>query len=142
MSLRCFIQEQAPVPGSAAAPVRYPACEWVTDRIGDDGEVDPQHPLNRCVCSWLTSDMNEVSRCDEVLQVMTQLENATRHEWFVDGDAFNVDLQIHGVQFNQSNVDSDDVAYWNQSEARFTLPEVKTLLRVWRDYLATTPARS
>ena len=133
MSLRCFMAEQAPVPGSGVALVRYPSCEWV-----DDGAVDPQHPLNRCVCSWLTSDMSEVSHCDEVLHVMAQLESATRYEWFVDGDAFNVDIQASGVQFNQSNVDSGDSAYWNRPEARFSLPEVKALLQLWRDYLATT----
>ena len=55
MPLRCFIQTQAPIPGTAAQPVRYPACEWV----GDAGEVDLQHPFNRFVCSWLTSDMAE-----------------------------------------------------------------------------------
>jgi hypothetical protein len=134
MSLRCFIHIQAPMPNSGAQPVHYPACEWV----GDDGTVDPQHPLNRWVCSWLTSDMAELQRCDEVLQVMVQIEEAVRTEWFADGDAFHVDLQTHGVQFNQSNVDSDDLAYWNRPEARFTLPEVKALLRGWRDYLATT----
>ena len=133
MSLRCFMAEQAPEPSSGATPVRYPVCEWV-----DDGAVDPQHPLNRCVCSWLTSDMSEVSHCDEVLHVMAQLESATRYEWFVDGDAFNVDIQASGVQFNQSNVDSGDSAYWNRPEARFSLPEVKALLQLWRDYLATT----
>jgi hypothetical protein len=135
MPLRCFIQTQAPIPGSGAQPVHYPACEWIDDR----GEVDQQHPLNRFVCSWLISDMSEVSRCDEVLHVMAQLENATRQEWFVDGDAFNVDMQASGVQFNPSNVDSGDSAYWNQPEARFTLREVEALLRVWRDYLETTP---
>ena len=132
MSLRCFIQTQAPVPGSAAQPVHYPACEWV----GDDGAVDHPHPLNRFVCSWLTSDMADVGHCDAVLHAMTQIEAGTRKEWFVDGDAFNVDMQANGVQFNQSNVDSDDVTYWNQTEGRFTWLEVKTLLRTWRDFLA------
>ena len=132
MSLRCFIQTQAPVPGSAAQPVHYPACEWV----GDDGAVDHPHPLNRFVCSWLTSDMADVAHCDAVLHAMTQIEAGTRKEWFVDGDAFNVDMAINGVQFNQSNVDSDDVTYWNQTEGRFTWLEVKTLLRTWRDFLA------
>ena len=133
MSLRCFIQEQAPIPGTNAQAVRYPACEWV----GDDGKVDPQHPLNRCVCSWLTSDMAEVQRCDEVLQVIAQIEEATRTEWFVDGDAFNVDLNANGVQFNPSNVGPDDAAYWNQPEGKLTLLEVKQLLHTWRDFLAT-----
>ncbi len=133
MSLRCFIQEQAPIPGTNAQAVRYPACEWV----GDDGKVDPQHPLNRCVCSWLTSDMAEVQRCDDVLQVIAQIEEATRTEWFVDGDAFNVDLNANGVQFNPSNVGPDDTAYWNQPEGKLTLLEVKQLLHTWRDFLAT-----
>ena len=132
MSLRCFIQTQAPVPGSAAQPVHYPACEWV----GDDGTVDHQHPLNRFVCSWLTSDVSEVQRCDEVLQAMAQVENTTRQAWFADGDAFQVDLQIQDVQFNPSHVGPEDAAYWNQPEGRFTLAEVKALLRLWRDFLA------
>ena len=132
MSLRCFIQTQAPLPGSAAQPVHYPACEWV----GDDGTVAHQHPLNRFVCSWLTSDMADVAHCDEVLHAMTQIEDGAREKWFVDGDAFNVDMQADGVQFNQSNVDSDDLAYWNQPEGRFTWLEVKALLCAWRDFLA------
>ena len=132
MSLRCFIQTQAPVPGSAAQSVHYPACEWVSD----DGRVDHQHPLNRFVCSWLTSDMADVAHCDEVLHAMTQIEDGAREKWFVDGNAFNVDMAINGVQFNQSNVDSDDLAYWNQPEGRFTWLEVKALLRAWRDFLA------
>ena len=135
MSLRCFNQTQAPVPGSAAQPVHYPACEWV----GDDGMVDHLHPFNRFACSWLTSDMVELARCDEVLQAMTQIEDAMCQTWFVDGDAFNVNLQASGVQFNQSNVGPEDGFYWNQPEGRFTLLEVKTLLRAWRDYLAATP---
>ena len=132
MSLRCFIQTQAPVPGSAAQPVRYTACEWV----GDDGTVDHQHPLNRFVCSWLTSDMADVAHCDEVLQAMMRIKDGTRKEWFVDGDAFNVDMQADGVQFNQSNVGPEDTAYWNQPEGRFTWLEVKALLHAWRDFLA------
>jgi len=132
MSLRCFIQTQAPVPGSAAQPVRYTACEWV----GDDGTVDHQHPLNRFVCSWLTSDMADVAHCDEVLQAMMRIKDGTRKEWFVDGDAFNVDMQADGVQFNQGNVGPEDTAYWNQPEGRFTWLEVKTLLCAWRDFLA------
>jgi hypothetical protein len=132
MSLRCFIQTQAPVPGSAAQPVHYPACEWV----GDNGTVDHQHPLNRFVCSWLTSDMADVAHCDEVLHAMTQIEDGTREKWFVDGDAFNVDMQADGVQFNQSNVGPEDTAYWNQPEGHFTWLEVKALLCAWRDFLA------
>ena len=132
MSLRCFIQTQAPIPGSTAQPVRYPACEWVDD----DGAVDDQHPLNRFVCSWLTSDMTVLQRCDEVLDAMVQIEDATRTEWFVDGDAFNVDLQAKGVQFNSSNVEPEDADWWNLPEGRFTLAEVKTKLYAWRDFLA------
>ena len=135
MPLRCFIQEQAPIPGTAAQPVRYPACEWV----GDEGEVDLQHPLNRFVCSWLTSDMAEWQHCDEVLQVMAQIEGATRDAWFVDGDAFAVDLHANAVQFNASHVGPEDTAYWNQPNGRFTLPEVKTLLIAWRDFLVDSP---
>jgi hypothetical protein len=134
MSLRCFIQTQAPIPGTGAQPVLYPACEWMSD----DGSVDQQHPLNRFVCSWLTSDMSELHRCDEVLHVMAQIEAANRQEWFVDGDAFNVDMQINAVQFNQSNVAPEDKSYWNQPEGRFTLAEVKALLLLWRDFLAAS----
>lgn len=134
MSLRCFIQTQAPVPGTCAQPMHYPACEWVSE----DGSVNLQHPLNRFVCSWLTSDMSELHRCDEVLHVIAEIEAANRQEWFVDGEAFNVDMQIKGVQFNQSNVAPDDAAYWNQSEGQFTLAEVNTLLLAWRDYLAVS----
>jgi hypothetical protein len=133
MPLRCFTEEQAPVPGTAAQPVRYPACEWVGD---DGGAVDHRHPLNQFVCSWLTSDMADVSRCDEVLHAMVQIEDGTRQEWFADGDAFQVDLQIQDVQFNPSQVGPEDTAYWNQPEGRFTLAEVKVLLRLWRDFLA------
>jgi Uncharacterised protein family (UPF0231) len=137
MSLRCFIQTLVPVPGSAAQSVRYPVCEWV----GEDGVVDHQHPLNRFVCSWLTSDLADVTRCDEVLEIVAQLESATRKEWFVDGDAFNVDMQAAGVQFNQSNVSSEDAAHWNQPQGRFTLLQMTTLLRVWRDFLAAPEPR-
>jgi len=132
MPFRCLIAEQAPVPGTLAQPVRYPACEW----MGDDGAVDHRHPLNQFVCSWLTSDMADVSRCDEVLQVMLEIEDGTRQEWFVDGDAFNVDLLTKGVQFNPSHVGPEDIAYWNPPEGRFTLAEVKALLGLWRDFLA------
>jgi hypothetical protein len=132
MPLRCFIEEQAPVPGSAARTVRYSACEWVSD----DGTVDHQHPLNRFVCSWLTSDMAELLRCDEVLQMIAQIEDATRQEWFVDGDAFNVDMLANGVQFNPSNVGPEDTDWWNLPEGRFALAEVKAMLNAWRDFLA------
>jgi hypothetical protein len=134
MSLRCFIQEQSPVPGSAAHAVHYPACEWV----GDEGKVDPQHPLNRFVCSWLTSDVSALSRCDEVLHAVGELEKGTRQTWFVDGDAFQVDLQVHGVQFNPSHVGPDDVAYWKPAAGRFALSEVATLMQGWRNFLETS----
>ena len=134
MSFRCFIQTQDPVPGTGASPVRYPACEW----LGDHGGVDHFHPMNRFVCSWLTRDLSEFVRCDEVLNVIAQIQAGTRAQWFVDGDAFNVDLQADCVQFNQSNVGPDDMAYWNQPEGRFTLDEMYALLRMWRDFLATS----
>ena len=132
MSLRCFIQTQAPIPGSTAQPVRYPACEWV----GHDGAVDDQHPLNRFVCSWLTSDVNTVARCEEVLDAIAQMEAGQRAQWFADGDAFCVDFSVDSVQFNQSNVEPEDTDWWNLPEGRFTLAEVKTKLYAWRDFLA------
>jgi hypothetical protein len=132
MPLLCFIDTQAPAPGTGAKPVRYPVCEWVAD----DGAVDQLYPINRFVCSWLTSDMAELPRCDEVLQMIAQIENATRQEWFVDGDAFNVDMQANGVQFNPSNVEPEDTDWWNLPEGRFDLAEVKALLHAWRDFLA------
>jgi hypothetical protein len=84
--------------------------------------------------------MAELPRCDEVLQVMAQIEAATRTEWFVDGDAFNVEMQVSGVQFNPSNVGPEDTAYWNQSEGRFTGLEVKAMLHAWRDFLTQSQA--
>jgi hypothetical protein len=129
-----FYHQELPVPGSTAKPVTYPVCEWRAPKghVSDDA----QHPLNRFVCSWLTSDMAELPRCDEVLQMIAQIENATRQEWFVDGDAFNVNMQANGVQFNPSNVGSEDTDWWNLPEGRFTLAEVKALLLAWRDFLA------
>ena len=132
MSLRCFIQTQAPISGSTAQPVRYPACEWV----GDDGAVDPQHPLNRFVCSWLTSDVSDVARCQEVLDAMAQIESGQRAQWFADGNAFCVDFKASGLQFNQSNVGPDDTDWWNLPEGRFSLPEVKAVLHAWCDFLS------
>jgi hypothetical protein len=137
MALRCFIQEQAPIPGSGAQAVRYPACEW----LRDDGTLDLRHPLNRFVCSWLTSDMAELLHCEAVLAAMAQKDVATHHPWFVDGNAFNVTMQAHEVQFNASHVGPEDTAYWNQADGRFTRPEVTTLLRAWRDFLATSDWR-
>ena len=132
MSLRCFIQTQAPVPGSAAQSVHYPACEWVSD----DGTGDHQHPLNRFVCSWLTSDMADVARCDEALSALAQLQNHSLTEWFADGDMFCVDFTVKGVQFNQSNVGPEDTDWWNLPEARFALADVNAALKAWRDFLA------
>jgi single-stranded-DNA-specific exonuclease len=67
-----FHHQELPVPGSAAKPVTYPVCEW---RAPNGDATDAyQHPLNRFVCSWLTSDMAEVARCDEALQALAQLE--------------------------------------------------------------------
>ena len=133
MTFRCFIQEQKPIPGSAAQPVRYPACEW----LGEEGVVDHRHPMNRFVGSWFMRDLSERARCDEVLHVIAQLEKGSLTQWFVDGDAFNVDLQADLVQFNPSHVGPDDAAYWNQPEGRFTLDALKAWLCVWRDFLVT-----
>jgi hypothetical protein len=129
----CLYRQQLPVPGSHAEAVTYPACEW---RVAGEVAADAACPLNRYVCSWLTSDMTEVSRCDEVLHAMAALSTGTRQEWFADGDAFNVDFHASGVQFNQSNIAPEDTAYWNQPDAQFSLAEVEALLRVWRDFLA------
>ena len=136
MPLRCLIQEQAPVPGSAAQPVRYPACEWV----GDDGAVDQQHPLNRFVCSWLTSDVSTVERCQEVLDAMGQIESGQHVQWFADGDAFNVDFSANGVQFNQSNVGPEDATWWNLAEAKFSSDVVQALLKSWLVFLKSALA--
>jgi len=131
MSLRCFTQTQAPIPGSGAQPVCYPACEWVDD----DGAVDQQHPLNRFVCSWLTSDVNTVERCQEVLDAMAQVQMGQRSQWFADGDAFCVDFSASGVQFNQSNVGPEDKTYWNQPDGRFTLYELIEICTSWLNFL-------
>jgi hypothetical protein len=131
MSLRCFIQTQAPVPGSGAQSVRYPACEWG----GEGGAVDHLHPLNRFVCSWLTSDMAELPRCDEILDKIAQLEAYALQTWFVDGDMFCVDFKSHGVQFNPSHVGPEDTDWWNLPEGQFTLAELKPMLLAWRDFL-------
>ncbi|MGI9151856.1 MAG: hypothetical protein ACR2IX_10140 [Limnohabitans sp.] len=129
----CFYRTQKPVPGSQASAVRYPACEW---REPGHAEAVALHPMNRFVCSWLTSDVSEVSRCDAVLHAIAQLENHTHTEWFADGDLFCVDFKLSGVQFNSSHVGPDDTAWWNLPEGRFSLVEVKALLGVWRDFLA------
>jgi len=132
-NFHCFYRQQLPVPGTHAQVVTYPACEWRV--AGETGDVS-MHPLNRFVCSWLSSDLSEVSRCDEVLHAMTQIEAGDGQEWFADGDAFTVDICSACIQFNPSNVGSDDTAYWNQPQGRFTFEEVRSLLRVWRDFLA------
>jgi hypothetical protein len=129
-----FHHQELPVPGSAAKPVSYPVCEWRAPK-GDATDAD-QHPLNRFVCSWLTSDMAEVARCDEALQALAQLENHSLTEWFADGDMFCVDFKTSGVQFNQSNVGPEDTDWWNLPEGRFALAEVKAVLHAWRDFLA------
>ncbi len=135
MSLRCFIQEQAPIPGSGAQPVRYPACEW----RGPRAELELRDPLNRFVCAWLTSDVNTVERCHEVLQAMGEIESGQRAQWFADGDAFCVDLTDQGVQFNPSHIGPQDTAFWNQPDGRFTLLQVKTWLLDWQRFLAALP---
>jgi hypothetical protein len=132
--LHCFYRQQLPVPGSLAQAVTYPACEW---RTNDETGGVSMHPHNRFVCSWLTSDMAEVSRCEEVLLAISQIEAGTRQVWFADGDAFTVDFRANGVQFNPSHVGPDDRAYWNPSEGRFTLEDVSALLLAWRNFLAT-----
>jgi len=131
MPLRCFIQEQAPVPGSAAQTVRYPACEWV----GDEGEVDLHHPLNRFVCAWLTSDVDTVERCQEVMDTIAQIEAGQRAQWFADGDAFCVDFSASGVQFNFSHVGPDDAAFWNLAAAKFDLLLLKQLSLAWFQFV-------
>jgi hypothetical protein len=135
MPLRYFIQEQAPVPGTAVHPVRYPVCEWV----GDDGQVDLQHPLNRFVCAWFTSDVNTIERGQEVQMVLTQVASGQRTHGAVDGDAFNVDVNAQGVQFNFSHVGPDDSAWWNLPQGHFSIHSVCELLSAWCQYLQTDP---
>jgi hypothetical protein len=130
MSLRCFIQELAPFPGSGAQPVYFPACEWVDDT----GWVDHLHPLNRYVCSWLTSDVCSVALCEEVLTAMAQVESGERTQWFFDGDAFSVDFARHSVQFNQSNVTRADEAWFDQRGACVSTQQVLTLLTQWLSF--------
>jgi hypothetical protein len=128
-----FHRQELPVPGSTAKPMAYPACEW---RAPHGDVTDPhRHPMNRFVCSWLTSDMADVARCDEALDALAQLDKHSLTEWFADGDMFCVDFKPHGVQFNQSNVGPDDTDYWNLPEGRFSLSEVSALLHAWRDFL-------
>jgi hypothetical protein len=131
MSLRCFIQTQAPIPGSTAQPVRYPACEW----LDDDGSVHPQHPMNRFVCSWLTSDITSVERCQEVLDAMAQIDAGQLSQWFADGDAFCVDFSAGGVQFNQSNVGPEMTAWWNMPQGHFSNVCVASMVHEWLSFL-------
>ena len=134
-----FHHQELPVPGSNAKPVSYPVCEW----RGPKGHASDaaQHPLNRFVCSWLTSDMADVARCDEVLSALAQLQNHSLTQWFADGDMFCVDFTLQGVQFNQSNVGPEDTDWWNLPEGRFALAEVSAVLHAWRDFLATPAKR-
>jgi hypothetical protein len=129
-----FHHQELPVPGSLAKPVTYPVCEW----RGPQGQVvdAAQHPLNRFVCSWLTSDMADVARCDDALSALALLQNHSLAEWFADGDMFCVDFKLQGVQFNQSNVDPEDTDWWNLPEGRFALTDVMAVLQAWRDFLA------
>jgi len=132
--LHFFHRQEQPVPGSTAKAVTYPACEW---RAPHAEKTDvAQHPLNRFVCSWLTSDMADIARCDEALREITQIEKHSLAEWFADGDMFCVDFKANGVQFNQSNVGPTDTEWWNLPEGRFTVREVKAMLQAWRDFLA------
>lgn len=133
MPLRCLIQTLAPVPGTGAQPVHYPVCEWV----GDDGTVDHLDPLNRFVCSWLTSDVNTVERCKEVLYAISQIETGQCVQWFADGDAFCVDFSVDSVQFNQSNVEPENTVWWNLPEAKFRLDFVQGLLESWLIFMSS-----
>lgn len=129
-----FHHQELPVPGSGAKPVRYPVCEWRAPK--GHANDDAQHPFNRFVCSWLTSDMADVARCDEALSALAQLQNHSVTEWFADGDMFCVDFKVSGVQFNQSNVGPEDTDWWNLPEGRFALADVIAVLQDWRDFLA------
>ena len=134
-----FFHHQAlPVPGSSAKPVSYPVCEW----RGPKGHAsdDALHPLNRFVCSWLTSDVSTVERCQEVLDAMGQIESGQHVQWFADGDAFNVDFSANGVQFNQSNVGPEDATWWNLAEAKFSSDVVQALLKSWLVFLKSALA--
>ncbi len=131
--LHFFYDQQLPIPGSDASSVRYPVCEW--RQLAN--EVAPQHhPFNRFLCSWLSSDMTELSHCDEALQAIEALLANHRQEWFADGQAFLVEFKKSGVQFNPSNVTPEDSDWWNQPEGRFTLKDVQSALQQWRHFLA------
>jgi hypothetical protein len=75
-----FYHQELPVPGSKAKPVTYPVCEWRAPK--GHAIEDAQHPLNRFVCSWLTSDMADVARCNEALGALAQLQSHSLAEWF------------------------------------------------------------
>ena len=146
----CFYRTQLPVPGSQAPAVRYPACEWreagqANEVAGTESnleaDVSAQQPINRFVCSWLTSDMADVSRCDEVLRAIADIEAHHLAAWFADGDAFQVDFTATAVQFNTSNVGPEDVDWWNLPEGRFALSDVKALLGAWRNFLVQSSER-
>jgi hypothetical protein len=131
--IQFFYHQELPVPGSQAKPVTYPVCEWRAPK--GHAIEDAQHPLNRFVCSWLTSDMADVARCNEALGALAQLQSHSLAEWFADGDMFCVDFKTSGVQFNQSNVGPEDTDWWNLPEGRFALAEVNAALHAWRDFL-------
>jgi hypothetical protein len=131
-AFHCFFREQLPVPGTHAPVVRYPACEW---RVSDHAEEVARHPMNRFVCSWLTSDVSDLARCDEVLQAIAHIESQQRATWFADGDAFCVDFTATGVQFNPSHVGPEDIGWWDLAAARFELAQLKPLLLAWREFL-------
>ncbi len=133
MNFYFFQRQERAMPGSLAKTITYPACEWRSP----EGESDlmQTHPFNRFLCSWLTSDMSELTRCAEVLEAIDQLESGSQAAWYADGDMFCVDFTRHGVQFNQSNVGPEDTEWWNLPEARFQLSDVKAALQAWRDYL-------
>lgn len=137
MPYRCLIQQQAPVPGSAAEPVRFPMCEWLDE--GNDA-ADAQHPLNRFVCAWLTSDVNTVEHCHDVLAAVGQVASGQRTHWAVDGDAFNVDVHAQGVQFNFSHVGPEDEGWWNLPQGRFALNQVREAVSLWLRYLQSEAA--
>lgn len=141
--LHFFYRQELPFTSSSGnanskGATRYPACEWRPSEVTDALEIN-RHPMNRFLCSWLTSDMVEATKCNEALSAIDALLNQkkfnNKSEWFADGHAFLVDFKTSGVQFNQSNVTPDDVDWWNQPEGQFTLQQVQDALRQWRDFL-------
>jgi hypothetical protein len=136
MPFHFFDAEQLPIPGSSAASVFYPFCEWTPDDA-PDATVDEAHPMNRFVCSWLTSDVDDPERCQEILDAVADLEAGTCPQWFADGDAWCVNLTPEGVQFNASNIGPEDTAWWDQPEGRFSLAVVKDALLKWQAFLGS-----